>query len=380
MNIAIIGAGIGGLTTALFLEKLGVPVQIFEQSSVIKPIGAGIILAHNAMQVFDELGLKESITNLGNPLTSINITTEKLEIIKKIDTQHFDKKFDANSVAIQRGVLQEFLINKLQTNCLHLNKKVIDFKMGIKNEVVFSDGDERTFDIVIAADGIHSIIRNKAFSKSIIRNPNQTCWRGISNTMLPMKFHTELNEMWGEGSRFGFVKISRDEVYWYALHSSHKRLEKSDLLAHFEDYDPIVSNVISKTELDKMFQSEILDLKPIPSWFKNNVCLLGDAAHATTPNMGQGACQAIEDAHIISHYISKYDPAIAFSKYESLRKAKADMIVDMSWRLGSISQIQNPFFRAFRNFAIRAIPRKYNIKQSEKIYQLAELYNNSSKT
>ena len=105
MNIAIIGAGIGGLTTALFLEKLGVPVQIFEQSSVIKPIGAGIILAHNAMQVFDELGLKESITNLGNPLTSINITTEKLEIIKKIDTQHFDKKFDANSVAIQRGVL-----------------------------------------------------------------------------------------------------------------------------------------------------------------------------------------------------------------------------------------------------------------------------------
>ena len=184
-------------------------------------------------------------------------------------------------------------------------------------------------------------------------------------------------KMWGEGSRFGFVKISRDEVYWYALHSSHKRLEKSDLLAHFEDYDPIVSNVISKTELDKMFQSEILDLKPIPSWFKNNVCLLGDAAHATTPNMGQGACQAIEDAHIISHYISKYDPAIAFSKYESLRKAKADMIVDMSWRLGSISQIQNPFFRAFRNFAIRAIPRKYNIKQSEKIYQLAELYNNS---
>ena len=149
-----------------------------------------------------------------------------------------------------------------------------------------------------------------------------------------MKFHTELNEMWGEGSRFGFVKISRDEVYWYALHSSHKRLEKSDLLAHFEDYDPIVSNVISKTELDKMFQSEILDLNPIPSWFKNNVCLLGDAAHATTPNMGQGACQAIEDAHIISHYISKYDPAIAFSKYESLRKAKADMIVDMSWRLG----------------------------------------------
>lgn len=377
MNVAIIGAGIGGLTTALFLEKLGVPVQVFEQATEIKPVGAGIILGHNAMQVFDELGLKESITNLGNPLTSINITTEKLEIINKIETQYFDKKFDANSVAIQRGVLQKILINNLQHNCLNLNKQVIDFKMGVKNDVVFSDGDERAFDIVIAADGIHSVIRNKVFSKSIIRNPNQTCWRGISNAMLPMEFQAELNEMWGDGSRFGFVKISEYEVYWYALHSSHQRLEKSDLLAHFEEYDSIVSHVISKTELDQMFQSEILDLKPIPSWFKNNVCLLGDAAHATTPNMGQGACQAIEDAHIISHYISKYDPSIAFSKYESLRKAKADMIVDMSWKLGSISQIQSPLLRAFRNFAMRSIPRKFTIKQSEKIYQLAELHNDS---
>jgi len=372
MSIAIIGAGIGGLTTALFLEKLGVPVQIFEQSSIIKPVGAGIILAHNAMQVFDQLGFKESITNLGNPLTSINITTEKLKIINKIETLHFDKKYNTNSVAIQRGVLQEFLINKLQTKCLNLNKKVADIKVGDKNTVVFSDGEERAFDIVIAADGIHSIIRNRAFNKSIIRNPNQACWRGIANTTLPKQFHSELNEMWGKGSRFGCVKISNNEVYWYALYSGHRQLEKSDLLAHFKDYSPVVNHVILTTDEKKVFKNDIFDLKPIPTWFNNNVCLLGDAAHASTPNMGQGACQAIEDAYAISHYLSKYDAAIAFSKYERLRKTKAEMIVNLSWRLGAISQIQNPLLRAFRNFAMRAIPSKYNIKQSEKIYQLAE--------
>lgn len=373
MTIAIIGAGIGGLTTALFLEKLGVSVQIFEQSPTIKPVGAGIILAHNAMQIFDKLGLKKSITDLGNSLTSINITTEKLEHINRIETKYFDNKFNANSVAIQRGVLQEFLIDKLQTKCLNLNKKVIDFKVGDKNTIVFSDGDESTFDVVIAADGIHSIVRNKAFKESIVRTPNQVCWRGISNAILPTQFQAELNEMWGKGSRFGFVKISKDEVYWYALYSANKRLEKSDLLAHFKDYEPVVSNVISATNTNNIFKSEILDLKPISSWFNNNVCLLGDAAHATTPNLGQGACQAIEDAYVLSHYISKYDADIAFSKYERLRKNKAEMIVNLSWRLGVISHLQNPLLRTFRDFAMRSIPPKYNIKQSEKIYQLAEL-------
>ncbi|WCN09609.1 FAD-dependent monooxygenase [Marinomonas mediterranea] len=373
MSVAIVGAGIGGLTTALFLEKLGVSVQVFEQSPEIKPIGAGIILAHNAMQVFDKLGFKESLTDLGNPLTSINIATEKLEVLNRIETLHFDRKYGANSVAIQRGILQRFLIDKLQTKCLNLNKKVVDFKTGERNTIVFSDGDKSVFDVVIAADGIQSMIRKKTFDRSVIRSPNQVCWRGISNAKLPMQFDTELNELWGKGSRFGFVNISKNEVYWYALHNGHDQIEKSDLLAYFQDYDPVVNSVISATKADKIFKSDIYDLKPISSWFKGNVCLLGDAAHATTPNMGQGECQAIEDAYVLSHYISQYDAAVAFSKYQGVRKAKADMIVNLSWKFGMMSQIQNPIARALRNLSMKAIPAKYNVKQSDKIYQLAEL-------
>jgi len=372
MSIAIIGAGIGGLTTAFFLEKLGVSVQIFEQASEIKPVGAGIILAHNAMQVFDKLGFKEAIAKLGNPLTSININTDRLEIINKIEMQYFDDKFAVNSIAIKRGVLQEFLINQLQTDCINLNKKVVDVKIGNNTSLFFSDGDEIECDAVIAADGINSVVRHKLFKENTIRKPNQMCWRGISNIRLPLKFQSELNEMWGKGSRFGFVKLSTNEVYWYGLHCSHLKLEKSDLLNYFKDYDPVVNEIISQTNFDKVFNSEIFDLKPISSWFNNTVCLLGDAAHATTPNMGQGACQAIEDAYVISHYISKHPINIAFSKYERLRKSKAEMIVNLSWKLGALSQIQTPVISAIRNFAMRSIPAKYNRRQSEKIYKLAE--------
>ena len=150
-------------------------------------------------------------------------------------------------------------------------------------------------------------------------------------------------------------------------------LQKGDLLNYFKNYDPIVNEIISQTNVDKVFQDEIFDLKPIPSWFNNTVCLLGDAAHATTPNMGQGACQAIEDAYAISYYISRHSVNIAFSKYERLRKSKAEMVVNLSWRFGSLSQIQSPVISAIRNFAMRLIPTKYNVRQSDKIYKLADL-------
>jgi len=373
MEVAIIGAGIGGLTTALFLEKLGIEVKVYEQTAEIKPVGAGIILAHNAMQVFDKLGFKEKITKLGNTLTSINISTANFEIINEIEMPYFDEKYGVNSIAIQRGILQEFLISQLKTKCIYLNKKVVDVKPGMKTSVIFSDGDLMECDTLIAADGINSVGRNKLFENSTIRNSNQICWRGISNIKLPIRFQSELNEMWGKGSRFGFVKISKNEVYWYALHCSDQKLEQSDLLNCFEHYAPVVNEIISQTKHDKVFKSEIFDLKPISSWFDNNVCLLGDAAHATTPNMGQGACQAIEDAYVLSHFISKYPNKIEVSKYEKSRKSKAEMIVNLSWRLGHLSHIKHPAISAIRNLIMRSIPDKYNIKQSEKIYNLIEL-------
>ena len=373
MTIAIVGAGIGGLTTALLLEEFGINVQVFEQANEIKPVGAGIILAHNAMQVFDKLGFNESLTKLGSPLTSTNLTTEKLRIINRIETKYFDDKYCVNGIAIQRGVLQEFLMGQLKTNCIHLDKQVVEVKICDRPSLIFSDNEEFECDAIIAADGINSIVRNTLFEDNTIRKPNQRCWRGISNIKLPLKFQRELNELWGKGSRFGFVNLSNDSVYWYGLHSSHENIEKQDLLDCFRSYDPIVNEIILQTDFEKVFKSDICDLKPITTWYKHTVCLLGDAAHATTPNIGQGACQAIEDAYVLSHCINKYPINIAFSKYEGLRKTKADMIVALSWQLGVISQLESSVLSSFRNFAMKAIPAKYNLKQLDKIYNLAKV-------
>lgn len=380
MDIVIIGAGIGGLTTALFCEKLGMNVRIYEQSAVIKPLGAGIILAHNAMQVFDKLGLKEPITNLGNSLSSIKIKTSHLKQISTINNTYFDKKYGVNSVAIQRSVLQKFLVHKLKTTTIHFGKKVIDIQQDERPSILFLDNEEITCDVVIAADGIHSVIREKLFTKSTVRQAEQTCWRGLSSMNLPAAFTDELNELWGKGSRFGFVQLSENQVYWYGLHNSNELVKKENLKDYFKDYTTIVNEVIANTHIDKTFSHSIEDLKPMLSWVKGNVCLLGDAAHATTPNMGQGACQAIEDAYVLSHHLNKYfiheDSATkgsintALNKYQQQRQSKANMVVNMSRKLGKISHIKNPALAACRNVAMRFIPSRMNRKTSEKIYTL----------
>src|SRR3970040_822984 len=167
-TVNIIGAGIGGLTTALTLKQKGLNINIFESSAEIKPVGAGIILANNAMQVFQKLGIQDKIgydnINLSKPLAKI----EKADLFK----------------------------------------------------LTFEDNTTIESKLVIGADGIKSVVRNQLFGEGILRNANQKCWRGICEIDLPQKYLNELNEAWGKGKRFGFVNIGDKKVYWYALTNS----------------------------------------------------------------------------------------------------------------------------------------------------------------
>ncbi|MCU7583714.1 FAD-dependent monooxygenase, partial [Riemerella anatipestifer] len=123
---------------------------------------------------------------------------------------------------------------------------------------------------------------------------------------LPQKYHNELNEAWGKGKRFGFVKISDRKVYWYALtNSKNIKPNEINLCELFSEFHNDILKIISATDRNQIVVSDIIDLKPIDKWQKRNVCLVGDAAHATTPNLGQGACQAIEDAYVLGKLLDK---------------------------------------------------------------------------
>jgi|TARA_B110000259_G_C13993045_1_gene393302 2-polyprenyl-6-methoxyphenol hydroxylase-like FAD-dependent oxidoreductase len=377
MNIDIIGAGIGGLTTAIALEQKGIKTRIFEQAEQIKPVGAGIILANNAMQVYEKLGLRKEIEENGNPISSMNITKPNLNTLSKIDLTYFEQKHKTKNIAIHRGTLQQILIDKLKSTEINLDHKLTSIVENTNGYFLkFQNGEQIQSSTVLGADGLNSIVRQNLFPNNSIRNANQICWRGITECELPIKFRNELNEAWGKSERFGFVQIAENKIYWYALKSFKKNTNEfsiNNLEQYFGDYSSVIKDIIKSTKKEHINTAEISDLKPTNIWFKENVCLIGDSAHATTPNMGQGACQAIEDAFVLSECLHKYEISKAFSEYQKLRLPKAHQVVKASWLVGKMAHLKNPILIGLRNQMLRLTPTSVNRKQNEQIFQLAEI-------
>jgi 2-polyprenyl-6-methoxyphenol hydroxylase-like FAD-dependent oxidoreductase len=274
--------------------------------------------------------------------------------------------------------LQQILLRKLKSSEVFLGRKLSKIEMRTNGcQLEFTNGETLMSSMVLGADGLHSTVRNQLFPNNTIRNAKQICWRGIANYNLPEEFQHELNEAWGSLIRFGFVQIAPKKVYWYALQSFTKSaadFSVAHLIDYFLDYNDVVKEIIKSTNTSQIHKAEILDLKPTNKWFSNNICLLGDAAHATTPNLGQGACQAIEDAFVLSECLAKYDDTSkAFEEFQKLRIVKAHQVVKTSWTVGKIAHVKNPILAGLRNQILKLTPSSFSRKQNEFIFKLAEL-------
>jgi 2-polyprenyl-6-methoxyphenol hydroxylase-like FAD-dependent oxidoreductase len=374
-KIEIIGGGIGGLTTAIILKNQGIKVSVFEGAKEIKPVGAGIIIANNAMQIYRNLGLDQKITEAGNPISVMKITDEFLRPLSVLNLQKFEEKYQVKNVAIHRGELQRILAESAGMENIFLSKKLVKVSAGNKYQLSFQDGTVEESEILIGADGIRSVVRDQLMQAGTIRNSGQICWRGICNCEIPERYFHEANEAWGRGKRFGYVKIGNNKVYWYALRNSVSVVNKNeDLLNLFSDFHPDILKIIASTSPENIICNDIIDLKPTSKWFAGNACLIGDAAHATTPNLGQGANQAVEDAYILGKSIgSSSSISEAFGIYQKTRIKKAHMIVNTSWQFGKVSQLENRAAVWIRNNLMRLMPDSMNFKQIERIFEIDEI-------
>lgn len=287
--ISIIGAGIGGLTLGNILKQQNFDFTIYESAPEIKPVGAGIMMAVNAMQIYDKLGLKEKIENSGNKIHGICITDEKLKTISNTNVSALEQKFNSCNVAIHRADLQNILASNIGFKNIKLNHSLETIEKKENYQLKFENGNEIESKVVFGADGIHSKIRDQILKTGNIRNAKQKCWRGLTNLELPEKYLHQALEIWGKGKRFGFVKLSENKVYWYALINSNNFTQNINLIETFIGFDPLVLQILESTKPENIILNDILDLAPISKWYSENFCLIGDAAHATTPNMGQGA-------------------------------------------------------------------------------------------
>jgi len=304
MKATIIGAGIGGLTTAIALKQRGIEVEIFETASEFKKVGAGIVIAINSMQLYKRLGMAEKILKVGNKLERFEITNAKLKNLTTSDTDYFEKIYSLSNVAIHRADMHDVLLSELVDVPIYMGKnlKSLTQKDGLV-DLDFEDGTKHRTNLLIGADGVNSAVRKTVFPESKIRWAKQICWRGITTFDLGKDYKHVAREAWGYDDRFGIVPLGGNKVYWYACagykESAKKEFDGVSIESVFKKFSPLVKDILNSTAKKSIITAELGDLEPIPMWYQANVCLVGDAAHATTPNMGQGANQAIESAWVL---------------------------------------------------------------------------------
>ncbi|GLR19890.1 FAD-dependent monooxygenase [Portibacter lacus] len=377
MKIGIIGGGITGLSTALALQKIGISSVVYEQAKALNEIGAGVWLQPNALKVLDWLGVKDDIVKQGIDLNRIEITNAQLKPYKHMESKVVQNEIGNKTVAIHRARLQNTLYQEVsKTTQVHLDKTYTSHTIkDNKINIQFLNGEDQV-DILLGADGINSAVRQNLFPHAGLRNSGLVCWRGVSNYQLPSTYKNHGLEAWGKNIRFGFSSISRDEVYWFSVAKKDhvqkaSTVDKREYLSQlFSNFDPIASELISNTNSNAIHQAMLCDLKRLPSWHNEKVCLIGDAAHATTPNMGQGACQGIEDAYYISNLLaqSNLSPSETFHQFQKERRKKVDYIVNTSWQFGKMahSSIGQPLMKLMMKWT----PESVLNSQMNKLYAI----------
>lgn len=372
----IIGGGIGGLTTAIALQQRGVEAHVYEAAPEIHAVGAGIWVAPNALTVFQRLGFIDKVLAGGFSVKSSCISDTTGRVLQRFSPA----EMGANSlpiVPIHRAVLQEILISQLAPNTLHLGKRCAGIDQGENGvKVSFEDSTTAMGDILIGADGIRSMVRTALFGDANYRYSGQTCWRGIVNYSMPDV--NAATEMWSikPGVRLGYSHVNARQVYFYATacapHGGKDALGmvKTHLAEIYSDFPLYLREMLSAAEESKIIRNDIWDFAPIPSWHEGRVVLVGDAAHATTPNMGQGGCQAVEDGFALAEALSlEASVGAAFKRYESMRMKKAQYVVNTSYRIGKLTNWGGAKAR-LRNLAAGFAPKSAAKSQFKYLFNL----------
>lgn len=362
MRIAILGGGIAGLTASIALRQAGQESTLYESHPSLRADGAGLALGANAIKAFRRLGLADEVMAAGHLLDALSIVDMRGRMIMRTDSRAISSRYGADNFAIHRSELHRVLSARVPAEGVRLASPctVIERADGAVR-LYFANGMNATADVVIAADGLHSAVRRQIYPRIQPRYAGYTCWRGVVDGHdLPLK---EATETWGPMGRVGIVPLADGRIYWFATTNAPERDPRfhafgvQDVVRLFRGYHDPIGEVIARTEPTALLHNDISDLPPLPRFSFGNIALIGDAAHATTPNMGQGACQAIEDAVVMAECWKHADePAEALRMYEQRRMKRAQTIVQMSRQLGVVAQIQSRWAGALRNAALRRMP------------------------
>jgi len=377
-TIAILGGGIGGLTAAIALARRGLDATVFEQAPEMRAVGAGIWLPTNAMTVMARLGLADELAAAGLPLARIEVA-DGARRVQAIDLGPVKARHGHTTISIRRSELQRVLAAHAPAGAVRLGARAEEVAPGepggapARVRIAGPAGvEEVEADLVIGADGIHSAARAAVAPGITPRYAGQTCYRGIAR--LALDEQDVCREVWGGAARFGYSAVGPEEVYWFAPvvappggrdeGGARRRLD-----ALYAGFPAPVPAIVAATPEEAIGRLDLHEL-PAHAWRGGRVALLGDAAHAMTPNLGQGGAQAIEDAFVLAGCVAEAgeDLGAALAAYQARREARVRRIARLAGRLGRVAHWQGGLARGLRNLAMRATPAGAARRQTDALY------------
>lgn len=344
-SIAIVGAGIGGLSVAATLREAGFDVRIYEQAARFERVGAGIQMMPNSMKVLTRIGVDERLREISfKPYSHLNREWDTGKLLRELPMP--EELFGAPYLCMHRAELIDALAGAVPAECVRFNKKLIDVNEGASGvTLVFADGTDTVADAVIGADGVHSRIRELIIGPDHPIHKGRIAYRSVfsSARLGGRDIGPSRTKWWGIDRHIViyYVTRSRSEIYfvtsvpepadWVTPESWSATGDVDEVRAEYAGFHEDVRAVLDACPACHKWA--ILEREPLPRWSDGRIALLGDACHPMTPYMAQGAATAIEDAAVLARCLeaaSRGDIAAAFARYEAHRKPRTSRIQEIS--------------------------------------------------
>jgi 2-polyprenyl-6-methoxyphenol hydroxylase-like FAD-dependent oxidoreductase len=364
-RILIVGGGIGGLSLAIALRKVGFEPRVLEQARELEEVGAGVGLWSNAMASLDQLGVGESVRRGSVPLRSVAGADPQGRFISRFDLKDLGPDFSlAACFVVLRSSLLASLVAALpggsvRTRCRVERLDVVDGRVIVHVQ----DGRVEEADVVVGADGLHSVVRPVVVGSDRLRYSGQTCFRGVARHAAPVS--DAIVEVQGRGQRGSVCPVASDIIYWWVAHNASvadvvaPERRKALLAEKYQGWPFGLPEAIAATPDDAILQNDLVDRPPARAYVRGPLVLTGDAAHPTTPNLGQGANMAIDDAIALARAMRDESKlADALERYQRERLPRTRLVVERSWSFGRMCRWDSAFGVALRETMVRLTPAR----------------------
>ncbi|MGQ5636078.1 MULTISPECIES: FAD-dependent monooxygenase [unclassified Streptomyces] len=361
----VVGGGIGGLAAAIGLRRAGWDVRVLERAGTLADAGAGISLHANGLRALDALGVGAAVRAAARPQYTGGTRTPGGRWLAAMDGAALERALGTPIVGIRRAELHRLLRAALPPECLHVGVTVPGVDRSATGRVRVPAGDEvLEADLVVAADGVGSRLRGLLFpGHPGPAYSGSTVLRAVTDR--PLELRTDFELTWGEGAEFGHIAFADGRAEWHAVLTAPPGVRHADPLGMLRRrfggwHDPIPA-LLDATRPEAVLHHDIHELAtPLRSFVAGRVVLLGDAAHAMTPNLGQGACQALEDAATLAAALAaETSVGSALARYDAERRPRAQAVARAARQAGRMGQqLSRPLAVALRNTALRITPSR----------------------